>query len=56
LAAAIEEEFGLKPELVEGSGGVFDVTIDGSLAYSKSKACGEFPEHEEVFRLIRDCR
>ena len=56
MAAALEEEFGLKPELVEGHGGVFDVTIDGNLAYSKSEACGGFPEHEEIFRVIRDCR
>jgi selT/selW/selH-like putative selenoprotein len=46
----------VKPKLVEGHDGVFDVTINGELAYSKDKACGGFPEEEEIFRLIRERR
>lgn len=33
--------------LVPGSGGVFDVTVDGDLVYSKQKT-GRFPEPGEV--------
>jgi len=32
---------------VKGKGGVFDITVDGKLAYSKHKT-GRFPTDEEV--------
>lgn len=35
------------PELIRGSGGNFDVRLDGELVYSK-KAVGRFPEPGEV--------
>ena len=34
-------------ELVEGSGGVFEIEIDGELRYSK-KALGRFPTEVEI--------
>ena len=34
-------------ELVKGSGGVFEITVDGELVYSK-KATGRFPSWKEV--------
>ena len=34
-------------ELVKSSGGVFEITVDGDLAYSK-KATGRFPQWKEV--------
>ncbi len=37
-------------ELVEGSGGVFEITIDGKLLYSKKKL-GRFPTDEELDAL-----
>jgi len=33
--------------LKKGGGGVFEVTVDGRLVFSK-KAVGRFPEHREV--------
>ena len=33
------------------SGGVFEITVDGRLAYSK-KATGAFPTDEEVLRTL----
>ena len=33
--------------LQEGSGGVFDVTVDGTKIYSKDKT-GRFPTHAEI--------
>jgi selT/selW/selH-like putative selenoprotein len=47
LAAAIEKKFGVKPELIEGGGGNFDVLVNGELIYCK-KETGRFPEDAEV--------
>jgi selenoprotein W-related protein len=38
--------------LVKGSGGVFDVKVDGRLVYSKFET-GRFPEPGEVVGLLR---
>ena len=38
---------GAEIELVKGSDGVFEITLDGDLVYSK-KATGRFPAEEEV--------
>lgn len=38
-------------ELVKGKGGIFDIMIDGALAYSKHKT-GRFPTDEEVRALL----
>ena len=38
-------------EIIEGSGVGFEVTVDGSLIYSK-KETGRFPEKGEVVKLI----
>ena len=38
---------------MKGSGGVFDVTADGVLVYSKH-ATGRFPENKEVLQALRD--
>jgi selT/selW/selH-like putative selenoprotein len=36
---------------VRGSGGEFEITLDGRLVYSK-RAEGRFPEHEEILALL----
>jgi selenoprotein W-related protein len=51
LAADIERQTGESVELIEGSGGVFDVVVDGRLIYSK-KQTGRFPEHDEVLSQL----
>jgi selT/selW/selH-like putative selenoprotein len=38
--------------LKRGGGGVFEITVDGRLAYSK-KATGAFPDDEQVLATIR---
>jgi len=40
--------------MVPSSGGVFEVTVDGTLVYSK-KALNRHPEPGEVMELIRKC-
>jgi selenoprotein W-related protein len=48
MEARIEEEFpGTEVELIESSGGVFEVTKDGDLIYSK-KQTGRHAEWEDV--------
>ena len=40
-------EFGADVELVKSAGGVFEVTVDDRLVFSK-KALGRFPEQGEL--------
>ena len=40
-------DFGADVELVKSSGGVFEVTVDDRLVFSK-KALGRFPEQGEL--------
>ena len=43
---------GQKATLKKGGRGVFDVTADGKLVFSKYKQ-GRFPEHSEVIAALR---
>ena len=43
----MEEKYGAEVELVPGVGGVFEITVDGALKFSK-KQTGRFPTDEEV--------
>jgi selenoprotein W-related protein len=38
-------------ELVKGTSGVFEITVDGRLAFSK-KQLGRFPEDAEIDALL----
>ena len=51
MAADIKKKFGIEPELIAGSGGVFDVKVDGNLIFSK-KAAGRFPESAEILAAM----
>ncbi|RMF78321.1 MAG: SelT/SelW/SelH family protein [Nitrospirae bacterium] len=51
MAAELADRFGVQPELVRGAGGVFEVTVDGELLFSK-RATGRFPEAGEVAERI----
>jgi len=52
LAAEIRKLFGVDSKLIEGSGGVFDVHVDGKEIWSKH-AIGRFPENNEVLEKIK---
>ena len=43
----LEEKYGAEVELVPGVAGIFDITVDGQLKYSK-KQTGRFPTDDEV--------
>jgi selT/selW/selH-like putative selenoprotein len=47
VAAELEKAFGVQSELIPGSGGVFTVTVDGRVVYSKAET-GGFPEPGEA--------
>ena len=51
MAAAIQNEYDVASTLIEGSGGIFDVKVDGRLIFSK-KETGRFPEDHEVLSAI----
>jgi selenoprotein W-related protein len=42
---------GAKVELVKSSGGVFEITVNGKLGFSK-KSTGRFPEDRELETLL----
>jgi selenoprotein W-related protein len=52
LAAEVKAEAGTEPKLIEGGGGIFDVTVDGEMIFSKHEA-GRFPETEEILARLR---
>jgi selenoprotein W-related protein len=52
LAAEISKQLGIEAELIQGSGGIFDVSADGALVYSKHRT-GRFPENAEVLQALR---
>jgi selT/selW/selH-like putative selenoprotein len=43
----LEQKYGAEVELVPGVGGVFEITVDGKLRFSK-KQTGRFPSDDEV--------
>ena len=49
--ARIQEAHGVEAELVEGDNGIFDVTVDGTLIYSKHET-GRFPDPEEILAKL----
>ena len=53
MAAELERELGVVPRLIEGRNGVFDVTVDGDVVFSKHRV-GRFPAEGEVLEAIRE--
>ena len=47
----MKSEFGITSELIKGSGGVFDVHVDGELIFSKGQE-DRFPENEEIVQKL----
>ena len=53
LRDSIEKQFGAKAELIKGTGGVFEVSLNNSLIFSK-KELGRFPNEKEVENILDD--
>ncbi len=52
LLTTFEKELGALT-LIPGSGGVFEVRVDGKIVFSRSQR-GSFPEAKELKQLVRD--
>jgi selenoprotein W-related protein len=52
VAGEIKKSAGINAELVPGKGGVFNVTVDGKLIFSKDDV-GRFPNPGEVSALLK---
>jgi len=52
LLTTFENELG-EVALVPGTGGVFEVRVDGEVIFSREKE-GRFPESKELKQLVRD--
>lgn len=53
MAAELKQAFGVDAEIVRGSGGVFDVVVDGKKVFSKHDEGGRFPEPGEIVKLLK---
>lgn len=53
MSAELYQATGSSPELIGGSGGVFDVQQDGKLIFSKHRI-GRFPKAGELTALIKE--
>jgi selT/selW/selH-like putative selenoprotein len=51
LAAELKQARGIDAALIPGSGGQFEVTLNGKMIFSK-KALGRYPEPGEILELI----
>jgi predicted Rdx family selenoprotein len=52
LAAEIRQALGIEPELVKGANGIFDVSADGKLVFSRHRDA-RFPGADEIIRSLR---
>ena len=53
MAASIEREYGVKPRLVEGHSGIFDVVADATMIFSNKGACGPLPLPADILAAMR---
>ena len=51
MAAEIKQRRGVDSTIVRGSGGEFEVTVDGQLVFSKRKE-HRFPELDEILSAL----
>jgi selenoprotein W-related protein len=52
LAAELKKKLGMDSELVASGGGVFEISVDGKLVFSKQSQ-GRFPDDGEVVKLLK---
>ena len=53
MRSSLDSKFGIISEMRPSSGGVFEVTLNGSLIFSK-KQLGRFPHDGEIVTFIED--
>ena len=52
MAAEIKKQFGIDSQVVRGSGGIFDVTVENKRIFSKHEE-GRFPTEKEIIDKLR---
>lgn len=52
LAAEIKKELGIDSQIVRGSGGIFEVSVDDKRIFSKREE-GRFPTEKEIVDKLR---
>lgn len=52
MAAEIKKQLGVDSQLVRGSGGIFDVSVDNKKIYSKYES-GTFPAEKDIVEQLR---
>jgi len=52
LAAELRQSLNVDSKLIASHGGVFEISVDGDLVFSKRKL-GRFPEDGEILRLVQ---
>ena len=52
MAAEIKKQIGIDSELVRGSNGIFDVTVDGKRIFSKHDE-GNFPSEKAIVEQVK---
>ena len=53
MKATLEKEIpGVEIELIQSSGGAFEITVDGNKIFSKLDL-GRFPEHTEIIAQLK---
>jgi len=55
LADDIKKKFGIDSEIVRGSGGIFDVSVDNRRIFSK-KDLGRFPVPGEIIEKLQELK
>lgn len=55
MASDLKKRLGVESKLIPGGGGVFDVSVDGKVIFSK-KAVGRFPETQEILGAMQDIK
>ncbi len=49
----LKKNLGADIELVAGGNGVFDISLDGKMIYSKFEQ-GRFPQPDDIIKLIKE--
>ena len=53
LGDELKKNLGAEIELVAGSNGVFDISLDGNMIYSKFEE-GRFPQTEDILARVKE--
>ncbi|MBW2467452.1 MAG: Rdx family protein [Deltaproteobacteria bacterium] len=53
MGEELKKNLGAEIELIAGSNGIFDISLDGKMIFSKFDK-GRFPQPDEVIKLVKE--